>query len=100
VSSLWITFLSLLTAVVMVTLFLPQFNHITGKHLGWHFDINHMAWVLVLLLTTGLIAGSYPAFYLSGFNPVTVLKGNLKASVGEVWTRKGLVVTGNHRARR
>ncbi len=51
--------------------------------------------VLILLsitLFTGIIAGSYPALYLSGFKPATVLKGKLNSSLGELWARKGLVV--------
>ena len=52
---------------------------------------------LAITLLTGIVAGSYPSLYLSGFNPVTVLKGGtlsrkLTNSVGEVWTRQGLVV--------
>ena len=41
---------------------------------------------------TGLFAGSYPALYLSGFNPIAILKGKLNTSFGEQWIRKGLVV--------
>ena len=47
---------------------------------------------MCITLFTGLVSGSYPALYLSGFNPVTVLKGKLNTSIGELWTRKGLVV--------
>ena len=42
-------------------------------------------------MITGLVAGSYPALYLSGFNPIAVLKGKIKSSAVEIWTRKGLV---------
>jgi hypothetical protein len=47
---------------------------------------------LGVVIFTGIISGSYPALYLSGFNPIAVLKGRLNVSVGEVWARKGLVV--------
>jgi ABC-type antimicrobial peptide transport system permease subunit len=43
-------------------------------------------------LLTGFASGSYPALYLSGFDPITILKNKLSSSVGEVWARKGLVV--------
>jgi ABC-type antimicrobial peptide transport system permease subunit len=48
--------------------------------------------VLGITFFTGVIAGSYPALYLSRFNPATVLKGKINTFVGEVWARKGLVV--------
>ena len=90
--SLLMTFASLILALLFVLLLLPQFNEITGKHLTLNFDTPMVCTVLGITLFTGLIAGSYPALYLSGFNPVTVLKGKLNTSVGELLTRKGLVV--------
>lgn len=90
--SMLMTFLSLIMAFLIVQLCINQFNQITGKQLALHFDINFLLSVLGITVFTGLIAGSYPALYLSGFNPVAVLKGKLNTSVGEVWARKGLVV--------
>ncbi len=89
--------LSLITAILLVALFLPQFNQITGKQLALTFDVNLIVSVLGITLVTGLIAGSYPALYLSGFNPVAVLKGGgapgkLNSAVGELFARQGLVV--------
>lgn len=48
--------------------------------------------ILVITMVTGLVSGSYPALYLSSFNPVKVLKGTAKLSTGAIWFRKGLVV--------
>ncbi len=90
--SLLMTFLSLLTAIVLAGLLLPQFNELTGKQLALHFDIHLVVAILGISLFTGLMAGSYPALYLSGFKPAAVLKGKLNTSLGEVWARKGLVV--------
>jgi putative ABC transport system permease protein len=90
--SLFLTFLSLFISLLCTELLLPRFNEITGKHLFLDFD-----WKLVLILTgitslTGLLSGSYPALYLSGFNPAAALKGKLTHTGKELWTRKGLVV--------
>lgn len=90
--SILMAFLSLALAILFVDLFLPQFNSITGKRLALHFDSTFMLTVSGIVLFTGLLSGSYPALYLSGFNPATVLKGKLNTSLGELWARKGLVV--------
>jgi putative ABC transport system permease protein len=93
--SMLMTFLSLVTALLLVAFLLPQFNQITGKHLTLHLEANLIFSLLGIILVTGFIAGSYPALYLSGFNPVMVLKGGggkFNSSVGELWARKGLVV--------
>jgi predicted permease len=90
--SLLMAFLSMMLSVVMVVLFLPSFNTITGKELSLQLDPTLMLAVLVITVLTGLIAGSYPALYLSGFNPISMLKGQLPTSAGEIWVRKGLVV--------
>jgi len=89
--SLLMTLLSLIVAVNLVMVLLPQFNMITGKSLAFIPDVPLITALLVITVITGLLAGSYPAIYLSGFNPATVLKGRLKSAVGEVWVRKGLV---------
>ncbi len=90
--SLLMAFFSLLVAVLIVAILLPQFNAITYKQIALSFDLDLVIPAIVIAAATGLISGSYPAFYLSGFNPAIVLKGKLKGSVGEVWIRKGLVI--------
>lgn len=91
--SMLMTLLSLLLAVVMVELFLPQFNMITGKQLTLQFfDTNLILSAICIMLVTGFIAGSYPALYLSGFNPAMILSRKLSSAASELWARIGLVV--------
>ena len=90
--SMLMSFLSLALAVVFVFLLLPVFNDITGKQLTLRVSTEMILVVTGITFLTGLVAGSYPALYLSGFNPVAVLKGKLNTSFGEVMVRKGLVV--------
>jgi predicted permease len=85
--------LSFLVAWGLVWLLLPQFNLITGKKIILNIsDGELLMWFSAITIFTGLIAGSYPALYLSGFQPAAVLKGVVKGSIGELWARKGLVV--------
>ncbi|MES1181939.1 MAG: ABC transporter permease [Flavobacterium sp.] len=90
--SMLVVFLSVLLAVGIVWVLLPQFNNITGKSLSLPWSSAFAGSLLAITIITGLIAGSYPAFYLSRFKPVAVLKGRLPASLAELWVRKGLVV--------
>ncbi|HMH23554.1 MAG TPA: FtsX-like permease family protein [Puia sp.] len=90
--SMMMTLLSLALAILLILALLPVFNGITGKQLLLNIDGRLIGSVLGIVLFTGLVAGSYPAFYLSHFRPAAVLKGNLSSSVGELWIRKGLVV--------
>jgi putative ABC transport system permease protein len=92
--SVLIAFLSFILAVALAALSLPWFSHLSGKLLIFP-STSLVFWIasLVCTLVTGLLAGSYPAFYLSGFRPVKVLKGAFKTGKGAGTARKVLVVT-------
>lgn len=90
--SLFVTALSTVLALGLVALLIPQFNFITGKQLSFHFSFNQLSVLFLIALVTGILSGSYPAFYLSGFKPLDTLKGKLKGKVGELFVRKGLVI--------
>lgn len=91
--SLLISFLAFLFALLIVVIVLPYFNKLTEKEMSLQVA-NPLFWGIMIAFTivTGLLAGSYPAFYLSSFNPVRVLKGNLKAGKTGSLPRKILVV--------
>jgi putative ABC transport system permease protein len=91
--SLLISAISFVLAIGLVFLALPYFNKITDKDMSLQVT-SPLFWLVMVAFTviTGLLAGSYPAFYLSSFNPVQVLKGNFKAGKRSSLPRKILVV--------
>lgn len=90
--SLLLTVVAMLFAILIAALLLPAFNQITGKNIGLHFTQQMIISIVCIALFTGLVAGSYPALYISKFNPLSILKGNLNTSTAELLSRKGLVV--------
>jgi putative ABC transport system permease protein len=90
--SMLLTFVAVCIAITIVILILPKFNQITGKDIHLDFDSGLLSGLVVISLFTGFVSGSYPALYLAGFNPVMILKGKMRSSVGELWARKGLVI--------
>ncbi|HWV33365.1 MAG TPA: ABC transporter permease [Dyadobacter sp.] len=90
--SMMLAALALAIAVLVVQLLLPYFNDLTGKNLDMFVHPAFLYWMTGITLFTGLVAGLYPAFYLSSFRPVSVLKGRLVNIASAALLRKGLVV--------
>ena len=90
--AMFMVLFSMVAACLIVTILLPSFNELTGKDIRVSLDPQMLGLLLGISIVTGFISGSYPAFYLSSFNPVTVLKGRPKNSLSELLARKGLVV--------
>ncbi len=91
--SLTVALLALVLALLLVQLSLPFFNGLSDKLMSIPWSAPQF-WLSVLgfTLLTGLISGSYPAFYLSGFEPVRVLKGTFRAGRFAALPRKALVI--------
>ena len=93
--SVLVTFMALLVALAIVILALPYFNQLSGKT----FEISvlikgfMLPSILLACLLIGLLAGSYPAFFLSAFKPVSVLKGKISTGFKSGWLRSTLVTT-------
>lgn len=92
--SLIMTFGALCLSLLIIVMLLPSFNNLANKNISISqlFEPTVIAGLLIMALFVGLIGGSYPAFYLSGFNPVAVLKGKLAIKGGNALFRKSLVV--------
>ena len=85
--------ISVVLASGIVLAALPAFNQLTGKEIVFPFASGSFWLSLVLLtLVTGLVSGSYPALFLSSFQPIRVLKGTMRFSAATAWFRRGLVV--------
>jgi len=92
--SILITFLALLIALPLVFASLPVLNAITDRQMDMAFLLNPFGILYLIVFATlvGLLSGSYPAFFLSRFNPQQVLKGTLSRGGKNAWLRGGLVV--------
>ncbi|WP_020531534.1 ABC transporter permease [Flexithrix dorotheae] len=91
--SVLVSLISLLIAFVIISMVLPAFNSLVQKELV--LDLNNWDYILFSIVFSsfiGLIAGSYPAFVISSFSPVTILKGKIINSVKGAWLRNGLVI--------
>ncbi|MEK6783273.1 MAG: ABC transporter permease [Bacteroidota bacterium] len=93
--SLFLNILAVMLAVAFAFLLTPWFSGLTGRELGYQLFQQPMFWLVLagLILSGALMSGLYPAFVLSSFRPVEVLKGKFKNSDQGVWLRKGMVVT-------
>ncbi|MFT3750511.1 MAG: ABC transporter permease [Agriterribacter sp.] len=94
VESTLTAFIALLISIGLIALFLPMFNTLAGKFIsfGTLFKPDTILILLAVVIFVGVVGGSYPAFYLSKFNPVNVLKGSLAKGSSNVNLRRALVV--------
>jgi putative ABC transport system permease protein len=90
--SLITAFLALILSFGMIAMVLPSFNDLSGKDLTLSITFSVIGATVMITLITGIVAGVYPALYLSALRPVDILKGKLKAAYGEAFARKGLVI--------
>jgi len=90
--SIMITLISFLIAIVLVEILLPSYNLLVNKNISIDYG-NPLIWLtaLGLILVIGIFSGSYPAFYLSSFQPVKVLKGKINLGKGVSTPRQVLV---------
>jgi putative ABC transport system permease protein len=92
--SIVISLISTAFALLLVELLLPVFSHVLDKSFTFRMfaDAQNFMYLLLLAIIVGLLAGSYPAFYLSAFRPIKVLKGTLRKSSKKSTTRNLLVI--------
>lgn len=92
--SVVLALMALAVSLILIYALLPGFNYLSNKELPFSYILQApvILSLIGIVLFAGIVGGSYPAFYLSGFNPVGVLKGKLAAKGGSVIFRKGLVV--------
>lgn len=92
--SVVITFCALVFAFLLAQLLLPLFNTLTGKHFTYTTltEPIFLASVIGTSLILALLSGAYPAFAITSFKSVNILKGNFRNSSSGIWLRKGLVV--------
>ena len=93
--SVVIALIAMVLSTILIYALLPSFNDLANKALPFSYILQApvILSLVGVVLFVGMVGGSYPAFYLSGFNPVQVLKGKLASKGGSVLFRKVLVVS-------
>lgn len=91
--SVLLTFISCIIAVVLLLVLLPGYNQLLGYSMTIHWN----AWpiwvfLIAVILIAGILAGSYPAFFMASFSPIQALKGKLRIGKGGIIFREGLVI--------
>jgi putative ABC transport system permease protein len=89
-----LSFIGVIVALPLLWIALPYFNNITHADIRLSFFADYRLWLMLtaLIVVTGLVAGSYPAFYLSAFEAIKVIKGNFNSRISATGIRKVLVV--------
>lgn len=91
--SVLLAFIAINFALILVRLFLPEFNQILGQNLILNYtDWKFLSIVFSVVIVTGLFAGAYPAFYLTSYKTVEVIKGTVSSGKKGSYIRKALVV--------
>lgn len=92
--SVLMTIFALIAALILLELLLPFFNSLSGKQLASPWRSNHVLLLgfLGLALVTGILSGSYPALFLSSFQPIRILKGTMRSTGASPLFRKSLVI--------
>jgi len=94
IESLVLNLLAALLAVLLIVILVPQFNALTGQNISFALLFNYQFWIsLIIIFSIGaVLSGIYPAFIMSSFKPVSVLKGKQSSSIGGNLLRRVLVV--------
>ncbi|WP_424962516.1 ABC transporter permease [Ekhidna sp.] len=94
IEAILVTFIASIMAVILVFFGHSLLEMISGKTLpiDWLFSVQNVFIAIGTILFIGIVAGSYPAFVLSTFKPISVLKGSFKTSSKGIWLRKSLVI--------
>ncbi len=92
--SVLLSFIGVLVAIPLLWILLPYLNQVTNAEISLSFISDYRLWLILagLIVLTGIIAGSYPAFFLSAFQAIKVLKGNFTNQVSAAGIRRALVV--------
>lgn len=84
--------ISTFLALMLLSTIIPGFGAITGKTLTLQFSVETLTGLGIIIISTALLAGTYPALFLSGLKPLDALSAKLKTSIKGQWIRKGLTI--------